>query len=96
MESPSLMLCQRFKMADEYRCSGDSGGPLVVKNNGRFILAAVASTVPGIQTMYSWPPSCVCSCEILPETHARVSIILPWIYKNLEERKLKIPCMRDL
>ena len=95
-EHESRILCQRFKMKDGYACHGDSGGPIVVEKKGTFVLVAVASTVPGMPQMYSWPPACKCSCEIVPETHARVSSVLPWIYQNMEQRKLKLPCQRQL
>ena len=95
-EHESRILCQRFKMKDGYACHGDSGRPIVVEKKGTFVLVAVASTVPGMPQMYSWPPACKCSCEILPETHARVVSVLPWIYQNIVQRKLNMPCQRQM
>ena len=91
-EHPSKILCERFQMKDGYNCPGDSGGPIFVESNGRFSVVAVVSTVPSLQYLWSWPPPCFCSCEILPEVQARVSHVLPWIYQNLEQRELNVPC----
>ena len=95
-EHPSKILCERFKIEDGYGCKGDSGGPIVVKNNGNFVLVAAYSTQPVHQFLWSWPPVCFCSCDMLPEVHARVSHVVPWIYQHLEQRELDVPCQREL
>ena len=78
-------------MKDGYSCIGDSGGPIIVESNINCVLVAVTSTVPN-PYVWSWPPPCLCSCEMLPEVQARVSYVLPWIFKNLEQRELNVPC----
>ena len=93
-KSPSTIMTERFEMEDGYGCVGDSGGPVVVKSDGRFVLVAVLSGSPLFQAIFSWPPPCSCSCKIIPETNARVSSVLPWIYKNMKDRNLKITCQR--
>ena len=91
-KNPSTILVQRSDMKDGFACHGDSGGPFVVKSNGRFVQVAVAYSVPDIQELYSWPPPCYCSWGMMPELHMRVSSALPWIYENVKERNLRVPC----
>ena len=93
IEHPSQILCERFQMKDGYSCLGDSGGPIIVENNGSFVVVAVVSGLPLHQYLWSWPPPCLCSCNVLPETHARVSHVMSWIYQNLEKRELNVPCL---
>ena len=89
---PSNILIQRSAMKDGFACSGDSGGPIVVKHSGRFVLAAVVSSIPAAKLFSSWPPSCLCNCEGEPETHARVSAAIPWIDQVMKERNLSFTC----
>ena len=93
-KSPSTIMTERFEMEDGYVCDGDSGGPVVVKSNGKFVLVAVVSSGPLFQSIFSWPPPCTCSCKIIPETHGRVSSVLPWIYKHMKDRNLTLTCQR--
>ena len=78
-----------------YSCHGDSGGPIVAKTDGKFVLVSLVSGGPEwIGTFFSWPPPCKCNCNDLPEVHPRVSAVVPWIHKKLNERKLDLPCVR--
>ena len=90
--SPSTIVVKRSGMKDGFACFGDSGGPIVVKHSGRFVLAALVSTVPTGQILSAWPPPCLCNCEVPGETHARVSAAVPWIEQVMIERKLSFSC----
>ena len=57
---PSIIIVQRSGMKDGFACNGDSGGPIVVKSSGRFVLAAVASTI---------------SIDFLPGHHLVIAIV---------------------
>ena len=86
---------QRFKMNDGYACHVDSGGPIVVENEGSSVVVGVVSKIPIINVMLSWPPPCYCNCEDLPEVHARVRIVVPWIKQEMDKKKLAFSCTRD-
>ena len=94
---PGIILVERFEEEDGYSCYGDSGRPVVVKSNGNFVLVATVSKGPGfVNSFFSFPPTCHCNCNNLPETHARTSAKVPWILKTLADKNLDLPCQRNL
>ena len=94
LKNESNILTKRFKINDGYACHGDSGGPLVVENEGSSVIVGVVSMVPSVNRFLSWPPPCYCSCENVPEIHARVRIAVPWIEEIMDKKKLAFSCAR--
>jgi secreted trypsin-like serine protease len=88
-------LIQRSSKEDGFACNGDSGGPIVVENSGRFVLAAVVSQKPKVRFFSSWPPFCMCNCQGEPESHAKVSVAIPWIDQVMEEINLSFTCKEN-
>ena len=62
---------------------------MVVKENGRYVQAAVVSRIP-LEMYYTWPPKCYCNCNNAPEEHTKVTAALPWISQFLKERNMEV------
>jgi len=83
-EKTGRILVKKNKMKDGFGCSGDSGGGVVVKKDGRYVVVAVASSIPDT-SLSEFPPTCICNCEDLPEIHTKVSEFTKWIKDEREK-----------